>query len=308
MRYLAALLVLVLGYLLTGVTQVRPGERALVRRFGRVVAAPGPGLWLGLPAGMDRVDRVPVDWVRRVAVGYQPDDDADTTTPVGQMLTGDHNLVNVRVVLSYSVDDEQFVAFVEHADRVDGLISRAAEAALAEWLAGRGIDDILIQGKSLLPGVLVERTQARIAPYGVGVRIRNADVTHLFPPREVKDAFDEVTRAEASVQTRVNDARQEAARSLRSALAERFRQEREAEAYVSDRLRQAKAEAERFELRLAQYRRLHAENPEFLQGLWWDEIGKLFARLRETGRIDFLDQRLGADGLDITVFPPPLKK
>ena len=36
MRYLLAVLVLGLGvYLVTGVTQVRPGERALIRRFGR---------------------------------------------------------------------------------------------------------------------------------------------------------------------------------------------------------------------------------------------------------------------------------
>ena len=51
---------LLVGYLLTGVTQVRPGERAVVRRFGRVLEQkPEPGLWIGLPWGMDRVDRVP---------------------------------------------------------------------------------------------------------------------------------------------------------------------------------------------------------------------------------------------------------
>ena len=31
------LILVVVAYLLTGVTQVRPGERAVVRRFGRVV-------------------------------------------------------------------------------------------------------------------------------------------------------------------------------------------------------------------------------------------------------------------------------
>src|SRR5947209_15475217 len=98
-------LLLGLSYLLTGVTQVRPGERALVRRFGRVLdEQPEPGLFVGLPWGMDRIDRVPVDRVRRVEVGYQPDADEDKlTTPPGQLPTGDHNLVNVQVVLNYSV-------------------------------------------------------------------------------------------------------------------------------------------------------------------------------------------------------------
>ena len=54
----------------TAVTQVQPGERAVVRRFGRVLPdTPGPGLYVGLPWGIDRVDRVAVGRVRRVSVG-----------------------------------------------------------------------------------------------------------------------------------------------------------------------------------------------------------------------------------------------
>src|SRR2546428_852366 len=91
-----------IGYLLTGLTQVRPGERAVVRRFGKVVDKPGPGLLVGLPYGMDRVDRVPVDLLRRVRVGFQPGtEQTDETTPAGQLLTGDQNLVNVQVVVAY---------------------------------------------------------------------------------------------------------------------------------------------------------------------------------------------------------------
>src|SRR6516162_6908353 len=82
-------------YALTGVTQVRPGERAVIRRFGRVLEDnPGPGLWFGLPWGMDRVDRIAIDRVRSVEVGYSPEEDDVGLTPAGQLLTGDHNLVN----------------------------------------------------------------------------------------------------------------------------------------------------------------------------------------------------------------------
>src|SRR3954452_17960271 len=94
------LIVLAVGvalYALTGVVQVRPGERAVVRRFGRVLAEQHEaGLWVGRPWGMDRVDRVEVDRVRQVVVGYTED---ESGLPPGQLLTGDHNLVNVRVVL-----------------------------------------------------------------------------------------------------------------------------------------------------------------------------------------------------------------
>src|SRR4051812_22288071 len=71
--------------LLTGVTQVQPGEIAVVRRFGRVLdERPGPGLYIGLPWGMEQVDRVAIDQVRRVTVGYVIKRDEDVEgTPTG---------------------------------------------------------------------------------------------------------------------------------------------------------------------------------------------------------------------------------
>ena len=53
---------------------------------------------------------------------------------------------------------------------------------------------------------------------------------------------------------------------------------------------------------------LSRENPNHLNGIWWDEISRLYARMRAGGRIDLLDHHLGADGLDITQFPPLPKK
>src|SRR5262249_29070147 len=123
---LVAVVVPLIAYLMTGLVQVQPGERAVVRRFGQVLPEkPGPGLWIGLPWGMDRVDRVSIDEVRRVEVGYQPSQDDGISTPPGQLLTGDHNLVNIRVVLRYRVGDkdDQLEQFVLHRDRADILIA-----------------------------------------------------------------------------------------------------------------------------------------------------------------------------------------
>lgn len=300
-------LLLVAAYLLTGVTQVRPGERAVVRRFGRVVDTPSPGLWIGLPWGMDRVDRVPVDLVRRVVVGFQPGEDQVAPQP-GQLLTGDHNLVNARVVIDYAVEDTQVVEFVEQADRTDALVSRVTEAALAEWAAGNKIDDILIHGKAVLPGLLVQQTQERLEPYRLGIQVRDASVAYLYPPDEVKDAFDEVTRAQTSISTREHEARQVAARLRREAETEKYRRDQLTAAYVQEQLRLAQAEAATFDKRREQYQRLRQQNPDFLTGLWWEEMGKLFERMKESGRLDVLDHHLGADGLDISQFPALPKK
>src|SRR5438445_6403360 len=150
MRFLKYLLgLLLIAYLLTGATQVRPGERAVVRRFGQVVAEWEPGLHVGLPWGMDRVDRVAVDQVRRVPVGYQPGlSDADPAIPAGQLLTGDHNLVNVQVVVDYAVRPTKVVDYVVQQERVDGFVAYAAQTLLAESVAGHTVEDVLITGNT----------------------------------------------------------------------------------------------------------------------------------------------------------------
>jgi hypothetical protein len=56
--------------------------------------------------------------------------------------------------------------------------------------------------------------------------------------------------------------------------------------------------------RLQQYRRLRQTNPDVLSAIWWEEMSKVFLRLKEAGRVDLLDNHLGADGLDITQFAP----
>jgi membrane protease subunit HflK len=309
-RYVLVLLLLLLaGYLLTGVTQVRQDERAVVRRFGRVVEKPGPGLHFGLPYGMDRVDRVRKDFVQSVPVGYVPEaEESDDITPPGQLLTGDHNLVNVSVVVDYTVNGDEIEDYVVQAERVDGVIARVAEAVLAEWVAQHSVDDVLLQGKAKLPGVLVRRTQKLIEPYRLGVVIQRASVAHLFPPSEVKFAFDEVTRAQTAILTAEHQAQREAGRQLREAQAEKNRIEQLTAAYVQEQLVAAKAEAAAFERRAEQYHRLRRDNPSFLAGLWWEEIGSLLGQMKEKGRIDLLDNHLGADGLDITVTPPLPRK
>jgi membrane protease subunit HflK len=314
-KWLRRLLVLgvlggVVAYLTTGLTQVRPGERAVVRRFGRVRPdKPGPGLWIGLPWGMDRVDRVSVDALRRVEVGYRPDQDEDPqTTPPGRLLTGDHNLVNVQVVIGYTVREDEVEEYVLQQDRADALVARVAEAVAAEWVAGRGVDDVLLQGRSALRDRLVAECGRRLAPYHLGVAVQQADVTYLFPPAQVKSSFDDVTRAQAKISEQVNKAEQEAATTLRKAEAEKFRLVQLALAYAHEQRSRAQAEADSFEKRLAQYHRLRKENPHFLTRIWFDEIGRLLGRMKDGGRLDLLDNHLSGGELDLTVIVPPPKK
>lgn len=298
--------------LFSAVTEIRPGERGVVRRWGRVLdKKPGPGLWIGLPWGIDRVDRVAVDLVRRARVGFDPATAGEyAQSPPGQLLTGDHNLVNVQVIIVYGIVDDQVEDFVVQSENVEAIVMREAETALAEWVAGRTVDEVLLRGKAFIPPWLVQKTQERIRPFNLGIRIgAEASVTHLYPPEEVKPAFDAVTQAQTEIRTVRNRAEQKAQQMLREAESGRYRSEQMTAAYVHEQQLLAKADAESFEKRRQQLQRFRADNPAFLASIWWEEMGKLFTQLKESGRLDLLDKHLGGDGLDITIMPPvPRKK
>jgi modulator of FtsH protease HflK len=306
MRYRWLLLVVLLvGYGLTGVVQVRPGERGVVRRFGRLLPAQlEPGLSFQLPWGMDRVDHVKVDRVQTVVVGYQEEGDG-LSMPPGQLLTGDHNLVNVQVVLTYKVAPGEVVDYVLQADRADGLLTRAAEAVMADWVAARTVDDVLLNGKNEMRPVLKKQTQRCVAPYRLGVQVLDARVALIAPPDDVKPDFDGVALAQTRNATLRNEAEQQVARDLRMALAEKYRLEQATAAYVHGQALLARRDAERFLERLRQYEAGRRQNPQYLRQIWEEERGKLFARLKANGQIDLLDHHLSADGLDLLTAPPP---
>jgi membrane protease subunit HflK len=305
-RYLP--LVAVAVYLLTGLAQVRPEERAVVRRFGKVVAHPGPGLWIGLPYGIDRLDRVPTATVRRVPVGYRPEFVEET--PTGQFLTGDQNLVNIQVAIDYAVGEgpADLEDYVAQKDRVDGVLSRETEAALGEWVSGRPVDDVLLTGNVALPGWLVRRVQERIGDQRLGVRVQQASVAYLAPPDEVRGAFEDVNRAQTAARSQEQRAHQEASKMRRDADATAYQLEQQALGSAAGKKALAKAEADAFKTRLAQYRKIKATNPDVLAAIWWEEMGRVWQGFRGRGRVELLDSRLGPDGLDLTQVVPPPKR
>lgn len=314
LRYLVPLVVL--AYLATGIAQVSPEERAVVRRFGRVIARPGPGLWVGLPWGIDQVDRIPVRTARQFEVGYNPAEESDAPeTPTGQLLTGDQNLINLKLVLEYAVDerDAGLDDFVRQRDVAEVVLAREAESVAREWVAARSVDEVLLAGRAAIPQWVMARLPDRLAPHHLGVVVQRTSVDHLAPPSRVanvsvRDSFEAVNQAQTNIATREFQARQEAALRLRDALTRQVQSRQEGAAAARDALTRATADAEVFRQRLDQYRTLRAANPDVLTAIWWDETAKLLTGMKARGRIDLLDHHLAANGLDITQFVTTKKK
>jgi membrane protease subunit HflK len=285
----------------TGLAQVEPGERGVVKRFGQIIDVVGPGLRVGLPWGIDRVERVGVDRFRQVKIGLDPTegDDLSVAVPAGQLLTGDHNLVNVRASIDFAVEEDQVTQFVLYGDRADGLVARMSEAVLAEWVAGRGVDEVLLRGKEILPGFMASEVQRRIEPYRLGIRIHLVSIGHLNPPQQVKEAFEAVTRAQSEMETKTNEAKQEVDKRWTEAESYKNNLERRAKVDADGKRNMAHAEAEAFLARLKQVQQILRQNPDYLSALWWDEMTRVYGRMFDSGRLDLLDNRMAGDGIDI---------
>ncbi len=109
-RILFGLVILIIvGYLLTGIYVVSPGEAAVVRRFGAVVDPNvTPGLHYRVPWPVDRIDIVNVSEVRREVVGLlSPEEGHEHPEPISklQVLSGDTNVIDVEIIVQYQVGD-----------------------------------------------------------------------------------------------------------------------------------------------------------------------------------------------------------
>ncbi len=127
---------LLLLWLLTSVYIVRTDQQAVVTRFGAVVEPRVmPGIHVALPWPIDRVTKLKVQQLQRLVVGGELPDTCygPRATLQSQFLTGDQNIISMRVVVQYSVGVP--VDYLFRTENVARSVGAAVETALAERIA-----------------------------------------------------------------------------------------------------------------------------------------------------------------------------
>lgn len=290
------LLAAVVLWLGSGITIIRPGERAVVQRFGAIVAHPYPGLWLGLPWGIDRVERFSVQVVRQIAVGYDPARDEPF---LGQFLTADQNLVQLQLAVHYVIgeSDRELDAYLAQRTQVEGVLERLCEAAVAEWVSTHNVDEVLLTGNAALPIWTHQRLQQHLPAYQLGIHIQQIHVVWLTPPEEVRPAFAAVTQAQTAIGMQLLKAQQQAEQRQRQARALAYRLDQQAEAFRQSLLQQTGAEIEQFQT----LQQALGRSPDQLVLFWWQEMQRCLTDLKiRGGRVEPIDAQAHPQGLDLT--------
>lgn len=231
---------LLLWFAFDSVAVIEERERGVVLRFGKYDRQLNPGLNFKWPRPIEEVRKVDFTSVRSI-------------NEEARMLTRDENLVVLRFNVQYRVADPKLYLFGTR-DPDDGL-SQATEAAVRQVIGANTLDEVLIGQRAELVAEVRKVLQETLNDYGTGLEISDVNFQGVDPPQEVKAAFDDAIAAREDKQRLVREAEAYASRVVPEARGEAARITLESEGYKEVTIARAEGEAARFTLLVEQYRK-----------------------------------------------------
>ena len=234
------LIILAIIWVGAGFYTVDEQERGVVLRFGVAQeAVVFPGLHWNPPL----VDEVTLINVTRVY-----DRDFSNT-----MLTEDDNIIDITMSVQYVITNA-LNYFLEVEDPEISL-QHAAESAIRHVVGSSTMDNAITTGREQIAQDTMVRLQDYLDLYGTGITVRQVNIDQSLPPQQVRDAFDDVIKADEDNESYQNEARAYANTVIPEARGNALRQMADANAYKEQVIAQAEGQAQRFEQLLVEYQR-----------------------------------------------------
>lgn len=218
---------------------IKAGESGVVLRFGKVARLMTPGINFKFPRPIETLYKVNVGAVRN-------------TNAQVRMLTRDENIVLVDFNVQYLVTDAEKVLF--GVREPDATLGQAAESAVRSVIGSSNMDTILSGQRAELITRAKQQLQATLDQYKTGLTVNALNFQNVRPPQEVKDAFDDASRALQDKQRLEEEAKAYASKVVPEARGDAAITRAEAEGYKSERTARAEGDAQRFNLVQAQYK------------------------------------------------------
>lgn len=266
-------------WLATGLYMVGLGEQGMIRRFGREVAATGPGLRYHLPWPIERVNVLSLEEIRRAEIGFRSFrrfEETFTQRMLAEalMLTGDANIIEAQVIVQYKIKDlSQYLFRLRDPDEN---LRAATEVALRAAVGNTTIDEVLTVGRARVEDETHALLQRLLDDYQSGLLVTEVKLQVVDPPDQVKDAFHEVVRAREDLERLVNQAHGYREDILPKARGEAEKIRRSAEAYKAERVLRAQGDADRFAFLLAEYQKA----PQITRDrLYLEAVGRILPKV-----------------------------
>jgi membrane protease subunit HflK len=252
----AAVVVLAVAYLATGVYTVQRDEEGVVLLLGKPwkTQAP-PGIHFAPPWPFGKREVVRTTSAYQMSIGFKFTESVAGKPPEPaevEFLTGDTNIVAAELILQYVIDGP--FPFLYGVEDPHFLVRRAGEATVTSLLARTPVDEALTTGRAAFLEEVELGTQQKLRSYETGVAIVSATLKRIEPPAEVIDAFQDVQNAKADLGRSINEATGYANEILPRARGESDALISAAQAERSSRIEIARGDAERIEKITEEYR------------------------------------------------------
>lgn len=270
---------LLLLWLLTSLYIVRADQQAVVTRFGRVVEPRvTPGIHVSLPWPVDRVTRLKVQQLQRQVIGGTLTDNVvGRTQPLlAQFVTGDQNIIYLRVIAQYSVSVPADYLF--QTEDVAKVVVAATEAELARRIASRTVDAVLTTEKAAIQEEVRAAAQKVLNDYRSGVILASVNIESAAPPPEAADAFRDVASARADSARIVNEAQGYANDLIPKARGQAQQLLESAAAYKQRKINEAIGDASRFSQVAAEYAKASEVNGH---RIYMETMEQILPRIRK---------------------------
>jgi modulator of FtsH protease HflK len=237
-----------------------PAEaEGVVLRFGRLNHTVSPGLHFKIPLGVDSVQIVPVKRQLKQEFGFGTADSSNLwqSSPQDEwgnekaMVTGDLNVALVEWVIQYRIENPEHYIF--NVRNPDGTLRDASESVMREVVGDRTVDEVITVGRQGIEDEALQKLQALIAGYNMGIRIDQVQLKNVNPPERVQASFNEVNQAQQERESSINIANGEYNKSIPRARGQADQAVREAEGYAKKRVNEAQGDVSAFNALLAEY-------------------------------------------------------
>jgi modulator of FtsH protease HflK len=236
-------------------------SEGVVLRFGRFSHVVPSGLHFKIPLGVDGVVLVPVKRQLKQEFGFGT---AGSSNPwqiseekdwgeAKAMVTGDLNVALVEWVIQYRVDQPRDYLF--NVRRAEGTLRDASENVMREVVGDRTVDEVITIGRQEIEDEALQRLQALIRMYKMGIKIDQVQLKNVNPPEKVQASFNEVNQAQQEKERAINVANGEYNKAIPRARGLAAQTIRAAEGYAKKRINEAEGDVSKFNALLAEYRK-----------------------------------------------------
>ena len=252
-NFIAAILILIILWLLTGFYKVNANEQGVVLRFGEWVRTTLPGLHYHLPYPIEIAKTPKVTKVNKTEIGFRTLNNTQRMLlEESLMLTGDENIVDINFSVFWVINDAG--KFLFKLRNPDANIKSISESVMREVIGNTPIADALAERRQEIEILSLEKIQKVLDNYESGIKVTQLQLQKVDPPDQVIDSFRDVQRARADKEKIINEAIAYKNDIIPRARGESEKIIQEAEAYKREVVARSEGDAQRFESVLKSYK------------------------------------------------------